>query len=392
MGESVDRATTTGALYQRLVGPMLAADEGADAEQLSQFTLTALAQASLRRRWPGVSGALQGLAAELQRPDARLEQSLFGCRFSNPVGLAAGFDKNAVAAGIWHCFGFGAAELGTITWHGQPGNAKPRLFRLAAEQAALNRMGFNNGGALEAKRTLERQNLLPPGQRPAVLGINLGKSKVTPLDLAPDDYASSLELLAPLADYAVINVSSPNTPGLRDLQEEVLLRRLVERLRRLTACPPLLVKIAPDLEDDAIDSIARMAYEEGLAGVIAVNTSLNRLGLENRRLAQTGRTLAEEAGGLSGAPLRARALEVLRRLRATAGPALPLIGVGGIDSPEVAWERITAGASLVQLYTGWIYQGPTLVPRILEGFSRQLDRHGLAHIGQAVGSGLPWRA
>ena len=388
----VDRVTTTGTLYQRLVGPLLAADEGADAEQLSQLTLAALAQASLRRRWPGVSGALQGLAAELQRPDPRLEQSLFGCRFSNPVGLAAGFDKNAVAAGIWHCFGFGFAELGTITWHGQPGNPKPRLFRLAAEQAALNRMGFNNGGALEAKRTLERQNLLPPGQRPAVLGINLGKSKVTALDLAPDDYASSLELLAPLADYAVINVSSPNTPGLRDLQEEVQLRRLVERLRRLTACPPLLVKIAPDLEDDAIDSIARMAYEEGLAGVIAVNTSLNRLGLEHRRLAQTGRTLAEEAGGLSGVPLRARALEVLRRLRATAGPALPLIGVGGIDSPEVAWERITAGASLVQLYTGWIYQGPALVPRILEGFSRQLDAHGLAHIGEAVGSGLPWRA
>ena len=186
-------------------------------------------------------------------------------------------------------------------------------------------------------------------------------------------------------------MSSPNTPGLRDLQDEVLLRRLVERLRRLPACPPLLVKIAPDLEDDAIDAIARMAYEEGLAGVIAVNTSLDRLGLADRRLPQTGRTLAEEAGGLSGAPLRARALEVLRRLRATAGPALPLIGVGGIDSPQAAWERITAGASLVQLYTGWIYEGPTLVPRILEGLSQQLDRHGLGHLTQAVGSGLAWR-
>jgi len=307
------------------------------------------------------------------------------------VGLAAGFDKNAVAAGIWHCFGFGFAELGTVTWHAQVGNPKPRLFRLAAERAALNRMGFNNTGAQAVKRTLERQHLPPPGQRPAVLGINLGKSKITSLDLAPDDYASSLELLAPLADYAVINVSSPNTPGLRDLQEEVLLRRLVERLRRLTACPPLLVKIAPDLEDDAIDAIARMAYEEGLAGVIAVNTSINRFGLENRPIVQTGGTLATEAGGLSGAPLRGRALEVLRRLRATAGPALPLIGVGGMDSPQSAWERITAGASLVQLYTGWIYQGPVLVPQILEGFSRQLDRHGLAHLGEAVGSGLPWR-
>ncbi len=391
-GQQAQGSTGTGQLYRRFVGPLLSSDEGADAEQLSQLTLTALGQASLRRNWPLVNGALAGLGAELQRPDPRLEQTLFGCRFSNPVGLAAGFDKNAVAAGIWHLFGFGFAELGTITWHPQPGNPRPRLFRLAAERAALNRMGFNNAGAQVARRTLERQRLAPPGQRPAVLGINLGKSKITSLDLAPDDYASSLELLAPLADYAVVNVSSPNTPGLRELQEEAQLRRLVERLRRLPGCPPLLVKIAPDLEDDAIDAIARLAYEEGLAGVIAVNTSLNRLGLEDRRLAQSGRTLAEEAGGLSGAPIRRRALEVLRRLRATAGPALPLIGVGGIDSAETAWERITAGASLVQLYTGWIYGGPELVPAILEGLGRQLDCHGLAHLSQAVGSGLPWIA
>ena len=381
----------TGALYQRFVGPLLSRDDGADAEQLSQLTLTALGQASLRRHWPLVSGSLAGLGAQLQRRDLRLEQTLFGCRFTNPVGLAAGFDKNAVAAGIWHLFGFGFAEVGTITWHPQTGNPKPRLFRLAAERAALNRMGFNNNGAEAARRTLERQGLPPAGQRPAVLGINLGKSKITPLDLAPDDYASSLELLASLADYAVINVSSPNTPGLRELQDESQLRRLVERLRRLPACPPLLVKIAPDLEDDAIDSIARLAYEEGLAGVIAVNTSRDRLGLEGRVLAQTGRTLAEEEGGLSGRPLRDRALAVLRRLRATAGPALPLIGVGGIDSAEAAWERIAAGASLVQLYTGWIYGGPPLVPQILEGLSSQLDRQGLATLSEAVGCALPWR-
>ena len=189
----------------------------------------------------------------------------------------------------------------------------------------------------------------------------------------------------------MINVSSPNTPGLRELQDEVQLRRLVERLRRLPACPPLLVKIAPDLDDEAIDTIARLAYEEGLAGVIAVNTSLQRLGLEQRRLPQTGRTLAEEAGGLSGAPLRGRALEVLRRLRAVGGPGLPLVGVGGIDSPATAWERISAGASLIQLYTGWIYGGPELVPQILEGLSQQLDRRGFRSIGEAVGSGAPWR-
>jgi dihydroorotate dehydrogenase len=382
---------STGALYRRFVGPLLAGDEGADAEQLSALTLTALGQTSLRRRWPLVSDILAGLGAELQRHDPRLEQTLFGCRFPNPVGLAAGFDKNGVAAGIWHHFGFGFAELGTITWHPQPGNPRPRLFRLAQERAALNRMGFNNVGAQAARRILERQRLASAGQRPAVLGLNLGKSKITSLELAPDDYASSLEVLAPLADYAVVNVSSPNTPGLRELQEEAQLRRLVERLRRLPGCPPLLVKIAPDLEDDAIDAIARLAYEEGLAGVIAVNTSLQRLGLEERRLPQTGRTLAEEAGGLSGAPLRPRAVEVLRRLRATAGPALPLIGVGGIDSPQAAWERISAGASLVQIYTGWIYEGPTLVPAIVEDLARQLDRHGLVHLGQAVGSGLPWQ-
>ena len=380
---------SSGAFYQRWLGPVLANDEGLDAEQLSRTALTALGQASLRRRWPGVSSVLDGLAGDLQRRDLRLEQVLFGCRFPNPVGLAAGFDKNGVAAGIWDRFGFGFSEVGTVTWHGQPGNPRPRLFRLAEEQAALNRMGFNNDGAQALLKTLQRQKLEPPGRRPAVLGINVGKSKITPLEQAPDDYASSLELLAPLADYAVINVSSPNTPGLRDLQDTTQLRRLVERLRRLPACPPLLVKIAPDLEDDAIDGIARLAFEEGLAGVIAVNTSLDRLGLAKRRLQQTGRTLAEEAGGLSGVPLRHRALEVIRRLRVSAGPALPLIGVGGIDSPEAAWERISAGSSLVQLYTGWIFKGPDLVPQILEGLQQQLDRHGLRNVREAVGSGLP---
>ena len=380
-----------GVLYRRFVEPLLRQDDGTDAEQLSQATLSALGQVSPRRNWPLMRGTLEGLAGELQRRDPRLQQTLFGCRFANPLGLAAGFDKNGVAAGIWDRFGFGFAELGTITWQAQAGNPRPRLFRLAAERAALNRMGFNNEGARAVKRILEKQALPPPGQRPAVLGLNFGKSRLTSLELAPDDYASSLELLASLADYAVVNVSSPNTPGLRDLQEESQLRRLVERLRRLPACPPLLVKIAPDLEDDAIDAIARLAYEEGLAGIIAVNTSQERFGLGERVIAATGRSLAEEAGGLSGRPLRARALEVLRRLRATAGPALPLIGVGGIDSAPIAWERITAGASLVQIYTGWIYEGPELVPRILEGLIQQLDRHGLRTLAEAVGSGLPWR-
>ena len=380
-----------GGFYRRMVEPLLRTDEGVDAEQLSRLTLMGLSQVALRRDWPLVQGALAGLGAELQRRDPRLQQTLFGCRFANPVGLAAGFDKNGVAAAIWHCFGFGFAELGTITAQPQQGNPRPRLFRLAAERAALNRMGFNNLGAVAVRRILEQQALPASGQRSAVLGINLGKSREVSLELAPDDYATSLELLAPLADYAVINVSSPNTPGLRELQQETQLRRLVERLRRLPGCPPLLVKIAPDLEDDAIDAIARLAYQEGLAGVIAVNTSQDRLGLADRILGATGRPLSQESGGLSGRPLRHRALAVLRRLRAMAGPSLPLIGVGGIDSAESAWERISAGACLVQVYTGWIYEGPKLVPNVVEGLITQLDRHGLATIGEAVGSGLPWR-
>ncbi len=382
---------SAGGLYNALFGALLNKDEGIDAEFLTQAALNVLGVTSRCRNWIGISQVLEGFATELQRRDKRFEQLLFGCKFANPVGLAAGFDKNGVAAGIWDSFGFGFAELGTVTWHPQQGNLRPRLFRMATEKAALNRMGFNNDGALAMGLTLHRQKLASPGHRSAVLGLNFGKSRVVPLELAPDDYAKSLEKLAPLADYAVINVSSPNTPGLRDLQDSNQLRRIVERLRDLQDCPPLLVKIAPDLEDDAIDELARLAYEEGLAGVIAVNTSLDRFGLGSRLITQTGQTLANEAGGLSGAPLRRRALEVLRRLRAIAGPTLPLIGVGGIDSPEIAWERITAGASLLQVYTGWIFEGPVLVPRILEGLISQMDLHGFDHISEAVGSGASWK-
>ena len=290
-----------------------------------------------------------------------------------------------MAAGIWDRFGFGFAEVGTVTWHGQPGNPKPRLFRLAEEQA-VEPDGFNNDGAKALLKPWSVNAWTHPAGVPCWGSMSKSRSAWS----RPRRITRPPGAVIPLADYAVINVSSPNTPGLRDLQDTAQLRRLVERLRRLPACPPLLVKIAPDLDDESIDAVARLAFEEGLAGVIAVNTSLNRLGLEQRRLPQTGRTLAEEAGGLSGAPLRHRAQEVIRRLRASAGPALPLIGVGGIDSAQVAWERITAGASLVQLYTGWIFQGPDLVPRILEGLLLQLDRHGLRNIAEASGSGLPW--
>ncbi len=377
-------------LHQQLLGPILSKDEGIDAEQLTNLTLSTLSKVSTYRKWPGLSDLLTQLTKELERNDPRLEQRIFGCHFKNPIGLSAGFDKNGVAASIWNCFGFGHAELGTVTWHPQEGNPKPRLFRLAQEKAALNRMGFNNHGAVQMRKTLERQKLQKPGARSTLIGINLGKSKITSLERAADDYALSLELLGSLSDYAVINVSSPNTPGLRELQSPLQLRRLIKRLRQLPSCPPLLVKIAPDLENNEILEIANLAYEEGLAGLIAVNTSLNRFGLENRVIPQTGLTLADEPGGLSGNPLRNRALEVIKLIRRTAGKDLSLIGVGGIDSPEVAWERITAGASLIQLYTGWIFQGPNLVPKILDGLSSQLDLHGFKNISEAVGSEAPW--
>ncbi|WP_269622272.1 quinone-dependent dihydroorotate dehydrogenase [Prochlorococcus marinus] len=377
-------------IYKQLISPILAKDEGLDAEQLTQFTLNNLGKISLLRKWPVISQGLAVLAKELQRKDNKLEQRLFGCHFKNPIGLAAGFDKNGIAACIWEDFGFGFSELGTVTWHAQEGNPKPRLFRLSKEKAALNRMGFNNNGAKELRKTLERQRIESPGKRSSIVGLNLGKSKITPLEQAGDDYASSLELLSDFADYVVINVSSPNTPGLRKLQDSTQLRKLIKRLRRIPSCPPLLVKIAPDLDNHQIDGLAQVAFEEGLAGIIAVNTSLNRLGLEERIISQTGIPLSKEEGGLSGRPLRNRAVEIIRRLRKNSGKELPLIGVGGIDSPESAWERITAGASLIQIYTGWIFQGPILVPNILEGLTSQLSRHGFKNISEAIGSDVPW--
>ena len=251
-------------------------------------------------------------------------------------------------------------------------------------------MGFNNNGAKALRKTLEKQKIEAPGNRSTIIGLNLGKSKVTPLEQAADDYASSLELLSDFAAYVVINVSSPNTPGLRQLQESTQWRKLIKRVRRIPYCPPLLVKIAPDLDNYQIDGLAQVAFEEGLAGIIAVNTSLNRLGLDERIISQTGISLSKEKGGLSGRPLRSRAVEIIRRLRKNSGKGLPLIGVGGIDSPESAWERITAGASLIQIYTGWIFQGPSLVPDILEGITSQLSRHGFENISEAVGSDAPW--
>ncbi|ABM74839.1 Dihydroorotate dehydrogenase [Prochlorococcus marinus str. NATL1A] len=377
-------------LYNILLGQLLSQDEGIDAEILTNSALNAIKFASLNRNFPLISNILLKASNDFQRNNSSLNQIVFGSHFKNPVGLAAGFDKNGVGAGLWNYFGFGFAELGTITWHAQEGNPKPRLFRIAKEKAALNRMGFNNQGAENFLKTIEKQKILAPGNRPCVLGINLGKSKITPLDEAHIDYSLSLKLLAPLSDYAVINVSSPNTPGLRSLQGTKQIKKLIITLKDLPNCPPLLVKIAPDLSNEAIDEIARVAMENGIDGIIAINTSLDRFDLKNLKI-KTGNTLGQENGGLSGLPLQKRGLEVIRRLRRSTDNDLPLIGVGGIHSARAAWERITAGASLVQIYTGWIFEGPNLVPDILDGLIQQMEKHGFRNIKEAIGSEEPWK-
>tara|TARA_Y100001968_G_C19424412_1_gene753526 strand:- start:88 stop:1254 length:1167 start_codon:yes stop_codon:yes gene_type:complete len=377
-------------LYSKIISPILSKDSGIDAEIMSQLSLQILEKLAKNRNKFLFKSILSSISKEFKIKDPRLEQRIFECKFENPVGLAAGFDKNAVGAGVWDVFGFGFAEVGTVTLHKQFGNPKPRLFRLAKEQAALNRMGFNNNGAAAMREKIESQKLPIAGQRETLIGINLGKSKIADISDANNDYSSSLKLLASLGDYAVINVSSPNTVGLRDLQEPYYLNSLIKSLKDIPKCPPLLVKIAPDLNDKEINSIVDVALDNNLAGIIAINTSIDRFELGQRKLIQTGKTLSKELGGLSGVPIRKRAIEVIKRLYKHSEGNLPLIGVGGIDSDQAAWERIVAGASLVQIYTGWIFNGPNLVPQILKGLIKQLDKHGFKNISEAVGTNAPW--
>ena len=279
----------------------------------------------------------------------------FGLKFPNAVGLAAGFDKNGRAWPAAAALGFGHVEIGTVTFHAQPGNPRPRAFRYPAEQAVINRMGFNNAGAAALAKRLEK--LSGPGRRAIPLGINLGKSKVTSLDQATEDYLGSFRLLADHADYVVVNVSSPNTPGLRELQDaawlQPLLAALVEENRvRVTAGKPrrpLLLKIAPDLNWPQIDAALQVIADLKLDGIIATNTTLARPG---------ALAAANEAGGLSGAPVRRRSTEIINYIARTTGGRLPIIGVGGIMDEAAAGEKLDAGAMLVQLYTGLIYRGP----------------------------------
>lgn len=316
--------------------------------------------------------------------DSRLSQSLWGLNFSNPMGLAAGFDKDGIAAGIWSSFGFGFASLGAVTLHPQPGNPKPRLFRLPLDYATLNRMGANNQGAATLAQTLTQTWQRYPRKIP--IGINFCKSKVTPLEEAAQDYLGTFRYLQDLADYFVINVSSPNTPGLRSLQGSEQLEPILEILQgENQGIKPIFIKIAPDLEFTAIADIVKLALNYYLAGVIATNTTISREGLKTKILEATGKPIEEETGGIGGKPLKERATEVIRFIYKETEGKLPIIGVGGIFSPEDAWEKITAGASLLQLYSGWIYQGPWVIKEILQGLGTKLEQNGLNHLSEAVG-------
>ena len=277
---------------------------------------------------------------------------LFGLTFPNPVGLAAGMDKNASALCAWEALGFGFVEAGTITAMAQPGNPKPRCFRYPSQQALINRMGFNNAGASAVTKRLARQKA--SGKWPHVpVGINIGKSKLTPNDQAASDYATSYKLLLPFGDYFVVNVSSPNTPNLRALQDRDALTEIIRTLKRINNIKPLLVKIAPDLTDEALRDIAALAESEHLAGLIATNTTIDHSSVPKD---------SDQQGGLSGNPLRQRSTDVLRTLRSAT--KLPIIASGGIMDAAAANEKLEAGASLVQLYTGFVYKGPELIRNI----------------------------
>ncbi|MFW6050889.1 MAG: quinone-dependent dihydroorotate dehydrogenase [Myxococcota bacterium] len=332
---------------------------------------------------PGVRSLLRALCTVR---DPALEVRALGLRFPTPVGLAAGFDKDAEGYEALGALGFGFVEIGTLTAAPQPGNPKPRLFRLPRDRALINRMGFNNAGAEAGAARLARD-------RRTVVGVNVGKTKAVPEERAVDDYVIGTEHLAPHADYFVVNVSSPNTPGLRDLQAVEKLRPLLVAVRAaLDRCVPdrrvpLLVKVAPDLADEDVDAVADLALEVGLDGIIATNTTISRAGLSTppERVAQHG------AGGLSGAPLAGRATEVLRRVRARAGDRLVLIAAGGIETAEDAWARIKAGASLVQVYTALVYGGPLLPRRIAAGLLALARAEGFERVQDAVGADAPPR-
>lgn len=360
-------------LYRILRGPLF---------QLEPELAHGIASSALR---VGLGAAAARRALRLPTAGgSALSIRLWGIDFPNPVGLAAGFDKSGVLYNSLAALGFGHIEIGTVTAERQPGNPRPRLFRLPEDEALVNRMGFNNPGAEAVAERLSRTTIEP------VLGINIGKSKVTPLEEATSDYLRSVDLLQPYAAYLVINVSSPNTPGLRSLQDAAPLRELVravvDRVRWNAAeighGIPVLVKLAPDLSDEQVDQSVEIALGSGAQGIVATNTTISRDGLRTpaSRVARIG------DGGLSGKPLRIRALEVVHRVYERTQGRVPIVGVGGIMNADDAWARIRAGASLIQLYTGFVYGGPGIVSRINRELSRRLRREGMTSVRELIGA------
>lgn len=349
-------------MYKALLRPILFRARRGDAEGVHEGTLALL----------GAVGRSRALSAGLARLFAysspALPRTVFGLRFPNPLGLAAGMDKDGVALPAWAALGFGFVEVGTVTWLPQPGNPRPRLFRLPADGALINRMGFNNRGAVALAARLAATRPLP-----IPLGVSIGKSKATPLERAVEDYAASFRALADHAGYFAVNVSSPNTPGLRQLQDRAQLAELLAALQRANRARaqgepgrlrPILVKIAPDLSEPAIAELLEVCQGAGVSGIIATNTTTGRGGL-----AHTPQALAAEAGGLSGRPLAARALEVVRFVARETGGRLPIVGAGGIFDAAGAAAMLDAGASLVQVYTALVYEGPGLPRRITRGLA-----------------------
>jgi dihydroorotate dehydrogenase len=328
------------ALYERFLKPILFAMDPEQVHELAVATLETLS------RWPWLLDRIPRLV------DQRLNREVFGVRFPSPIGLAAGFDKNALALPAWEALGFGFIEIGTITAQGQTGNPRPRIFRIPEMKALINRLGFNNEGVEKIAMRLDR--LRQSSAWPKIpVGINIGKSRIVPLEDAVADYLQSFQRLRGLGDYFVLNVSSPNTPDLRKLQEATAIGALFKAIQEQNQGKPLLVKIAPDLTFEQLDHILMLAEEHQLAGVVATNTTIDH---------QTVPEDQRQTGGLSGQPLRARSIEMLRHIKEHS--PLPVISVGGIMSEDDAKERFDAGAELIQIYTGFVYRGPGLIREI----------------------------
>ena len=371
--------------YTKPFYPLLLSAVKSEPETAHRQMLTTLTKIEHSRDSTWGKLAIKQLQKSFCLQDSRLKQTLWGLDFPNPFGLAAGFDKDGTAAGIWDSLGFGFAELGAVTLHSQPGNPRPRMFRLPEDQAALNRMGANNLGAAVMADTLSETWQRKPRAIP--IGINLCKSKIASLEEAAADYVGSFKLLQNSADYFVVNVSSPNTPGLRSLQAGEQLIPILSALQEANHNnQPIFIKIAPDLDWSEISEIIELALKYQLAGAIATNTTINKQNLKTQILPETGQLLTTEAGGISGKPVRERSTEIIRFIYRETKGKLPIIGVGGIFTAEDAWAKIIAGASLLQVYTGWVYQGPWMVKDVLAGILTKLDAAGMTHISEAIGS------